>query len=147
VLIGDTTVSFNECLDSRSDELVDAAITDYKKINQSQWRLAHHFAAKQAYKLLSPDEANALLERDKRTGDWPLSPYNGIHRFSAVGFSADKTIAFVEMDVACGGLCGHGSPFILQKKKGRWIQYSPPATENPDGTISIRGSSICGWVY
>lgn len=147
LLIADTTVPFSNCLDPRSDKLVDAAIDDYKRINRSRWRLGYHFEIKQPYKLLSAKEADALLQPDKRTGAWPLSPSDGIHHFSAVGFSTDKSIVFVEMDVACGGLCGHGNPFILQKKKGKWIRYSPASIQNPDGTITMPGASSCGWYY
>lgn len=147
LVIGDTTVSFNSCLASRSDALVDAAIEDYRKANQSRWRLGYHFETKRPYKLMSKKEADELLEPDKKTGAWHLSPFNGIHHFSAVGFNADRTIAFVEMDVDCGRLCGHGSPFILQKQKGKWIRYFRPAIENPDGTITIPEATICGWSY
>jgi hypothetical protein len=147
VLIADTTVAFNDCMETRSDEPVDAAIENYKKINQVRWRLGYHFESTGLYKLLTAEEAKALLPPHKSTGEWPLSPEHGIHRFSAVGFNSDKTIAFVETDVICGTLCGHGSPYILQKKKGKWVEYSPPTTENPDGTITMHSQSICGWYY
>ncbi len=149
IVIGDTTVPFNSCLDSRSDKLVDSAIEDYKKMNKDRWNLGYHFESNRPYKLISRKEADELLQPNKRTGAWRLSPSNGIHHFSAVGFSADKSVAFVEMDVVCGGLCGHGSPFILQKKKGKWVQYSPglPATENSDGIWTSRTITICSWNY
>ena len=148
-VIGDTTVSFNSCLASRSDALVDAAIEDYKKANRSRWHLGYHFETKRPYKLISKKEADELLQPDKKTGTWDFSPSDGIHHFSAVGFSADKSIAFVEMDVVCGGLCGHGGPFILQKQKGKWVEYIPSHahTENPDGSVTVSGLTICGWVY
>lgn len=157
VLIGDSTVPFNDCLESRSDKLVDAAIENYKKINQGKWRLGHHFEIKQPYKLLSAKEADSLLQPDKRTGGWPLSPSNGIHRFSAVGYSVDKTIAFVEMDIVCGGLCGHGQRYILQKRDGRWKEYSGPESKIvkrkklKDGTYAITMKrefiGYCSWNY
>jgi hypothetical protein len=145
LVIGDTTLPFNGCLDSRSDKLVDAAIEDYKKMNRSRWGLGYHFALKRPYKLVSRKEADELLQPNKQTGAWHFSASDGIHHFSAVGFSPDKTIAFVEMDVVCGGLCGHGQPFILQKQKGKWARYSPQPVENPNGTMTIPG--ICSWAY
>ena len=147
LVIGDTTVPFNSCLDPHSDKLVDAAIEDYKKMNQKRWGLGHHFALNSAYKLVSRKEADELLQPDKRTGAWHFSASDGIHHFSAVGFSADKTVAFVEMGVSCGGLCGHGGPFILQKKKGKWVEYVRPAIQNADGSWSLPGASVCGWFY
>ena len=146
LLIADTTAHFTSCIDSDSDRLVQQAIDDYQKTNQTKWRLGHHFAINRPYRLLSKEEADKLLEPNKRTGGWPLSPYHGIHRFSAVGFSADRTIAFVEMDVICGGLCGHGRPHTLQKKKGHWVRYSPPPVQNSDGTTILSGHA-CGWFY
>ncbi len=148
LVIGDATVPFNSCLDSRSDKLVDSAIEDYKKMNKGRWSLGYHFELKRPYKLISNKEAETLLQPDKRTGAWHFSASDGIHHFSAVGFSADKSIAFVEMDVTCGGLCGHGGPFILQKKKGKWIEYEPPVIQNADGSWSFpAGQSVCSWFY
>lgn len=157
VLIGDSTVPFNDCLASRSDKLVDAAIENYKKTNQGKWRLGYHFEIKQSYKLLSAKETDSLLQPDKRTGSWLLSPSNGIHRFSAVGYSVDKTIAFVEMDIVCGGLCGHGQPYVLQKRDGKWKEYSgqePKIVKHKklkDGTyvVTMKGGFMgyCSWNY
>jgi hypothetical protein len=149
VLISDTTVPFNQCADSNSHKAVDVAIQDYKRTNKDHWLLGYQFDLKRPYKVLSANEVQQLLELDK-SGKWRLSPYKGIHRFSAVGFNADKTIAFLEMDVICGGLCGHGEAFILEKKQGKWVKYSPPAPEpaqNPDGTFTVQGPTICSWFY
>src|SRR5262245_17647183 len=74
LLIADATVSFNSCLESRSDKLVDSAIDDYKKINKARWQLGYHLAIRQPCKLLSAKEADALLQPDKSTGAWHLDP-------------------------------------------------------------------------
>jgi hypothetical protein len=145
LLIADSTVPFTHCLEFGSDKQVEAAIEDYKKTNRKKWHLGYHFEMKRPYKLLSAAEAGALLQPDKETGVWRLSPSNGIHHFSAVGFSSDKNIAFVEMDVTCGGLCGHGGPYVLQKKDGHWSKYDPPPVRNADGTYTF--GSICSWNY
>ena len=145
LLIGDTTVPFSICLEASSDKPANAAIEDYKKVNKNRWLLGYHFEMKRPYKLLSEEKADELLQPDKRTGKWPLTSGSGIHHFSAVGFSADKNIAFVEMDVTCGGLCGHGGPYILQKKDGRWSKYDPPPVRNADGTYTF--GSVCSWNY
>lgn len=149
LLIVDTTVPFTHCLEPRSDQVVDAAIEDYRKANKSKWRLGYHLGLERSYTLVSQDEAGDLLQSPPKRGAWRFSAFGGIHHFSAVGFSPDKTIAFVEMDVVCGGLCGHGGPFILQKKKGKWVQYvpNPPMTQNPDGTRAQSGPTICSWFY
>ena len=117
LVIGDTTVSFNSCLGSRSDALVDAAIEDYRKANQSRWRLGYHFETKRPYKLMSKKEADELLQPDKKTDTWHFSASDGIHHFSAVGFSANKSIAFVEMDVVCGGFVVTAVPSFCRNRK------------------------------
>lgn len=146
LLIADTTVPFDQCLDSRSDKAADAAIADYKKRNNARWRLQRKFELKRDYQLLSIKEVEKLRRPDPKGGFfWYFPSGVEIVHFSAVGFNADRTIAFVEMDTMCGGLCGHGSPFLLQKRDGRWREYSPPWIENPDGTF--HGTSICSWNY
>jgi len=146
LLIADTTVPFNECLDPRSDKLADAAIDDYKETNKARWRLLPKFGLKRNYQLLSSEDIKRLQRSDPKGGFfWYFPPGVKLIHFSAVGFNADRTIAFVEMDVQCGGLCGHGSPFLLQKRKGKWGEYSPPWVENPDGTI--QGITSCSWNY
>jgi hypothetical protein len=32
------------------------------------------------------------------------------------------------MDVQCGGLCGHGTTYVMQKVAGKWKRYQPPMT-------------------
>lgn len=146
LLIADTTVPFNECLDSRSDKPADAAIGDYKEANRTRWRLQRKFTLNRNYELLSNEEIERLRRPDPKDGFFWYFPRGvEIVHLSAVGFTADKTIAFVEMGVICGGLCGHGSPFLLQKRNGRWREYSPPWVENPDGTFQT--ITICSWNY
>jgi hypothetical protein len=153
LLIADTTVPFNECLDSRSDKPADAAIGDYKQANKTRWRLQRKFALKRNYQLISSEEVKRLQRPDPKGGlFWYFPRGVQVIHFSAVGFNADRTNAFVERDVVCGDLCGHGSPFLLQKRNGKWREYSPPWVENPDGTaqgttITVQGMTICSWNY
>jgi hypothetical protein len=137
LLIGDTTVPFNSCMEPRSDKLVDSAIDDYKKTNEKQWILQRRFKLDRPYELLSKEQW--------KTRTAQRGPSTGVYYLSAVGFSADKTIAFVELDFVCGGLCGHGSPYILQKKGGKWAQYEPSWTQNSDGTM--QGPVLCSWYH
>jgi hypothetical protein len=145
LLIADTTSSFNQCLDSHSDKAADSAITDYKKRNNARWRLQRKFELKRDYQLLSSKEVEKLRQPDPKGGFfWYFPPGVEIIHFSAVGFNADRTIAFVEMDVVCGGVCGHGSPFLLQKRNSKWSEYSPSWDGNPDKFPVI---STCSWNY
>jgi hypothetical protein len=133
LLISDTTRPLNNCLDlEQSDNEVVAAIADYKKANQSRWILESKFSIKQNYFLVS--------ENDRTR---PQSKAGGITYFSAIGFSSDRSLAFLEMDFICGGLCGHGAPYILQKRDGKWVVYVPPEVLNPDGTPKL--GLVCRW--
>ena len=134
LLIGDTTVPFNLCLEKRSDKLADSAIEDYKKTNNSRWRLQHRFNLDHPYQLMAADQQR---HRSKRA----TIEAKGIYHFSAIGFSPDKSIAFVEMDFVCGGLCGHGRPYILQKKDGKWELYDFRWTKRTQLPV------ICSWAY
>jgi hypothetical protein len=146
LIIADTTVPFDHCLESRSDKEVDAAIKDYKKANRFKWLLERKLKLGRTYKLLSIAEIEKLQIPDPQGGFfWRFPEAVTIRSLSAVGFNADKTVAVVEMDFECGGQCGHGGPFILQKQKGKWIRYSPPAVRTPDGSWTLPGS--CGWSY
>jgi hypothetical protein len=159
LLIGDTTLPIKNCLDPRSDKLVDAAIADYKEANESIWQLQRNFKLKSAYKLLSSSEIKDLQKPDPKGFNWTLSHGTGIRHFSAVGFNSEKTIAFVEMDFVCGGLCGHGQPYVLQKRNGRWQEYrqdmalhKTDCKENKDGTstCTVDGplfTTYCYWNY
>jgi hypothetical protein len=145
LVISNTTVAFGHCLESRSDKRVDGAIKDYKSKNKIAWKLQPQLKG-DGYKLLSRDEIEHLVQKDPKDNFfWSFPAGTQVIDFSAVGFSAEKTIAFVEMDVRCGGLCGHGSPYILQKKNGNWEEYRVPATRSPDGSYHLM--STCSWAY
>lgn len=45
---------------------------------------------------------------------------SGIISFSKVGFDSHLKEAIVATSFVCGGLCGHGSRFVLRKGHGRW---------------------------
>ena len=143
LVIADTTVPFNQCTDPQPDDKVNAAIKSYRTANQQSWRLQ---GLKPPYKLISQQEINKLRQRDPKGGfAWRYSGGIEVAHVSAVGFSPDGTIAFMEMDLQCGGLCGSGGPHILKKQKGKWSKYEPPFLKNADGSLS--SAVYCSWNY
>ena len=42
------------------------------------------------------------------------------YSFTRVGFSQDGCQAFVRFSFVCGGLCGEGAFYLLEKKSGQW---------------------------
>jgi hypothetical protein len=69
------------------------------------------------------DEATSL-PRGKANfweGFYKLYPKaQGFITFSDIGYNAERTTALVSVAYGCGGLCGHGSFFVLSKSNGRW---------------------------
>lgn len=44
----------------------------------------------------------------------------GLLTLSEVAFDKDRTHAAMSFSFVCGGLCGHGSTILLEKKDGKW---------------------------
>jgi len=152
LLISQTTVPFSHCLDSDQGTPIQAAINSYKKLNRTTWQLQRRFLVEQQYKLVTAEEIEALKEDSAHQSFfWRFKHDARLVRFSAVGFNKNKTLAFFEMDVVCGGLCGYGQPFLLERRNGKWLPYSPPQpppVKNPDGTYRGRMTGhICMWNY
>jgi hypothetical protein len=144
-LIAEDTVPFHHCMDPDSDKEVDSAINNYKKANETRWRLQQLDLSKK-YKLISTTEIEQMKSSDPKAGlFWRFPKGIEIARLSTVGFNADKTLAFLEMDTICGGACGQGHPYILQKRNGKWQEYDPPPVRSPDGSFSFHAE--CGWNY
>ncbi len=127
VLIADTTVPFHGCLHSRSDDAIDSAIEDYKKTNRRKWHLEQRLDPA-FYKLLSTKQI-ASLRRSGPRGKitWQLPAGALLYRFSAVGFSANKTVAFLQIEVICGPVCIAGRSVLLYKSGAHWSPLSDPA--------------------
>jgi hypothetical protein len=145
LMIATATVPFQGCLDSHNKSIA-SAIADYRKTNKTAWQLQPKFDLGRNYRLLSQKEIDTLRQPDPAGGFfWRFPDGVSIIHLSAVGFSGDKTIAFVGMDSACGGQCGDGGPFVFQNRNGKWLKYDPPPVKNSDGTFQFE--SICGWSY
>jgi hypothetical protein len=107
--------------DPESRELLQDALLDFNKKNQSQWTLQTKFVVDRPYALITDDEKKSAL-----AGGWE-SYYKqypdsaGYLWFSAVGFNKDKTIAIFQVNHDCGLLCGGGGTYVMQKKDGKWL--------------------------
>ncbi len=142
-VVSDTTVPIMQCLQKTGDGGVDAAIEHYKAANEKRWKLKAQDPFTSDL-LRSREQIDALKTPDKDGGfAYQVDP--AILYLSAVGFNSNGTIAFAEADYVCGGLCGHGSPHIFRKLKGRWERYIPEPKQNPDGTFTF--ASYCSWAH
>jgi hypothetical protein len=158
LLIAERSVPFRQCLDSRSDKVVGAVIKQYEKTNQTVWHLQDKFLDRD-YRLISEKEIAALRRPDPEGGFfWTFPNGMSITHLSAVGFNATKAVAFVAIDFQCGGVCGAGRSYILEKRANKWQEYESKLAprvikrkKNKDGTeiLTMRGPTLssCTWNY
>lgn len=76
------------------------------------------------YVLLDHDQIENLFKKDLGRGwerYWKQYPNaTGFLGFSRVGFDRTHDKAYVYARETCGGLCGDGYSFVLEKVNGRW---------------------------
>ena len=123
--------------DKEVNETWAAVLEDYKKQNQTPKLLLRSFPIEMPYKLISRTEISDLFTPPRSLEDaakrWKsfYSRYpdsNGFMEFSAVGFNADKTKAFVYIAHHCGMLCGAGGYVFLEKRDGKWVEATVKAS-------------------
>jgi hypothetical protein len=118
-------------------ELSDA----FNVANQQSHRWEQKFTIPQGYRLLSHDGAGQALGclQAHAQGTAQCSPYKGLRhvRFLGVpGFDHAHARALVSVVKMCGGYCGSGGIFELQKAGGTW--------KRADTTDFTRN---CSWMY
>ena len=87
---------------------------DYQLKNQRPATLKRMFTLTVDYELVnSPESKRAAYEREG-------GEVHGIVSLSRVGFNKTRTEAFIYMSYTCGGLCGHGFMFWVEKAGDTW---------------------------
>lgn len=102
---------------------VKSAIADFEKKNTISIPLSKKFHIKKSYVLISQEDKSIVFQNRIREWDAFYEKYpgsSGIISLSQVGYSADKTIAWVYWTTWCGGRCGKGGYYIFEKKEGSW---------------------------
>jgi len=100
-----------------------SARNDLEKKNKTKVAIQNKFTLNEPYILISPEERQALFDDALKGWDNFYQKYpqaQGIRAFSRIGYSADKTTAFLYSTFSCGGRCGNGSYYIFTKKDGNW---------------------------
>lgn len=123
-------------LEGDSLEVFGSVLEDYVRANRQPKRLVRAFLINKAYYLLNRREilsffAVGIEGWQDFYGRYPRS--GGYQWMSAVGFNKDKTRAIVHMDHSCGGRCGGGEYYFLEKIDGNWKQ------------VKVKGRT-CLWV-
>lgn len=125
----DTDPPYGTCLrpDGESAKLIGPAVEDHVRVNKTKWQLQKKLKLEIPYNLISSEKVFSIINPMTDKEDWkefykryPNS--KGFIDLSAVGFNADKSVAVVSLGRWCGGLCGEGGYYVLQKKDGKWIQ-------------------------
>ena len=92
-----------------------SAMVDYRRKNETSIPLERKLDLPKTYQLVSVTSAS----RNDRTDDADAKRAGGLFELSAVGFSADTTIAIVYAGFDCP-LCGRWALYILRKIDGKW---------------------------
>jgi hypothetical protein len=116
----------------------------FDKANKESLFLENRFAIQKAYRIVGSSELETAFHSTVpriRSDGWEGFRQNfpnstGYLILSAVGFNPKKTIAVVFVDYRCGGLCGSARYYVLQKRDGDWINYSPRGLKS-----EMRGNS------
>lgn len=101
----------------------------FQAANRMSHRWERRFTIPQDYRLLNNDatgEALHCIESHEQSG--ACAPYSGVQhvRFLGVpGFDAAHTHALVSVIKKCGGFCGTGGIFEVEKKAGTWQRVAP----------------------
>lgn len=113
----------------------------FEKANRENRSLEHHFLLPKPYSLVSQDEIDAAFLRRPSTSDDGWSGFRtafpesrGYLILSGVGFNSARTLALVYIEHRCGSLCGAARYYILQKRKGHWVEYKAKGVSEMTGT-------------
>jgi hypothetical protein len=119
--------------DENFSKAFESIFKSFDDVNKMQMSLQSELSLQKPYKIVSRNELDAAFHNP--SGNSVGDGWEGFRRtfpnsagyliLSGVGFSADKTIALVYVEHRCGGLCGAARYYILQKRDGRWVRYSP----------------------
>jgi hypothetical protein len=98
------------------------AVNDFKAANEKSIQLENRFDYDGKLVLISQANFKKTIGED---GGWDqfkkaYPGATGIVSFSAVGFDRTGGRALVNVAYLCGGHCGDGTFFVLEKKNGEW---------------------------
>jgi hypothetical protein len=133
LLILEETAAFDTCVsigDSMSAEWRETLL-DYQRQNADGWQLKAGMDLGIPYRFLSTADADRIVAAPFGwvrfwIHQWFEGHFDtaGFYQVSAVGFDRSRTRAMLQLDYFCGGLCGGGRRFLLERRDGRW-QQSP----------------------
>ena len=125
LIIRSETGTYEMCLkpEAGSDKRLLEAIDNYLELNKKTWLLDEKLKIDRPYKFVFAAELANIFSQG--AGRWSTfyeryPDSGGWMELSAVGFSADKSVAVAYIGHHCGDLCGGGHFDVLEKVTERW---------------------------
>lgn len=113
------------CLEIPPDHAADfrEMRADFDRRKNTTRKVPASLSPSKPYVILDPDVAQEVISKSKSLSDSPLirDRYPGVGHlliFSDVYFNQKRTVALVQVDVWCGGLCGRSTWIALEKGSG-----------------------------
>ena len=120
------TDSYQMCLkpNQEFEERLGPAIAAYVELNKKEWLLQPKLRVDRLYQLVRKDRFKMIFDQGSWEAYYAEYPESqGFIQFSAVGFNKDQTVAVVYIGYGCGGLCGAGQFYVLEKVNGKWKPF------------------------
>lgn len=110
---------------SRFQKIETETWENYKEANKKCVVFDKNFDVSVKQNFISEEETEKIFGTDNVIDGWRSFYKNfpkssGKINFSNVGFNAQLTQAIVYVSHGCGGLCGSGDYYLLEKKNGKW---------------------------
>lgn len=98
---------------------------NYKEANKKCVEFVKNFEVSIKQNFISKSESEKIFGGNHPFDGWSnfykkYPESTGEINFSNVGFNAQSTQAIVYVVYGCGGLCGSGEYYLLEKKNGKW---------------------------
>lgn len=106
--------------------LLPQTISDFQNKSKKCQLLTSQFSTSIKFTIASQNVVSNIFRENDIIDGWsrfydkyPNS--SGLINFSNIGFNSEMTQAFVYTGRTCGGKCGAGYYFVLEKKNSRWV--------------------------
>jgi len=120
-----TSEGNHKVLIDKLSPLSEETLKDYNHENGSTHKLENRFSGKAKVIFVTNEEISNLFKEKGVQAGWeafyekyPQS--HGFVRFSGVGFNSSKNQALVYVASSCGGRCGQGVYYLLEKVSNEW---------------------------
>ena len=107
------------------EQRLNQALDDFARNKQNSYKIENRLPLERPYQLITKAQEEQLgmkFFRGEKPADRSLGLATDIVRVSAVGFSADRSLAILVVSNYCGGLCGGEKWHILKRTEKGWVE-------------------------